>query len=427
MRERCTPCAARRTTRPGSPSCRPGTRWAAARLAALSKIKTGIAAHLDDPLLRENVRLDIALAELSDVTSVATRSPERGNKLRIHDETCVKPRPARPRAAWWAPTAPPSIDAGAACNSVTKNLSFVIDPSKLLDGIEGAKELPKLPKLKVSCERLQLSYEFGKSAWVQPFVQVDWKFKAGTRDRVRRRARQDRVHRPQRQAQGRPVPHRLQDTVSRTSAGARRPASRRRSVAVLEVSAKQDGRLVRPGVQGPRSARRHRVTRWIQAIGSEAFRVVARLTMLIRTTLLTSCRLPAMPMRSGMNTQHQQGPPRRCRRARRRRRPVRREHRFCSAGQDATASARLGPRRPRRRSRPPLPPTPRRRPPRRPRPSPPSTPSAATSSTTSATSRPSTCTSRPSRPRRPATRRRRSRRSPRRRRSAARSPSRAAS
>ena len=73
-----------------------------------------------------------------------------------------------------------SIDAGAACNSVTKNLSFVIDPSKLLDGIEGAKELPKLPKLKVSCERLQLSYEFGKSAWVQPFVQVDWKFKAGT-------------------------------------------------------------------------------------------------------------------------------------------------------------------------------------------------------------------------------------------------------
>ena len=56
----------------------------------------------------------------------------------------------------------------------------MIDPSKLLDGIEGAKELPKLPKLKVSCERIQLSYEFGKSAWVQPFVQVDWKFKAGT-------------------------------------------------------------------------------------------------------------------------------------------------------------------------------------------------------------------------------------------------------
>ena len=45
-----------------------------------------------------------------------------------------------------------SIDAGAACNSVTKNLSFVIDPSKLLDGIEGAKELPKLPTLRVSCE-----------------------------------------------------------------------------------------------------------------------------------------------------------------------------------------------------------------------------------------------------------------------------------
>jgi tetratricopeptide (TPR) repeat protein len=180
MRETCTP-ALRGHHQTWLAEVVRGRQAQADLLAATSRAMTGIAAHLGDPVLRERVRLQVAGLELVAHGNAVIDAAAWARRLKTNERACVQsPDGTQDASSRVGATAPAVIAPGSPCDAVNRNVSFVLDPGKLLDGFEGSKQLPRLPKVKVSCERVQVSYEFGPSSWAQAFVQVDWKFRAGT-------------------------------------------------------------------------------------------------------------------------------------------------------------------------------------------------------------------------------------------------------
>lgn len=177
MRETCTPEVRVAHNRILSAFSR-AEDHAKAYLDSYSRIITGLGRNFDDPDSRELVRLVVARNELTFAGQLQSGALTAWNThvYRTYED-CVVPAsgevPSGNETAGSSGAAQVDPISGP-CNAVTKQLNISLDLGKMI----GFKA--PLPKLKVNCERVQLAYEFGPSSWVQPFAQVDWKYRAGS-------------------------------------------------------------------------------------------------------------------------------------------------------------------------------------------------------------------------------------------------------